>query len=100
MDQQDFIDIIGKISSAVAIILLIMAIGLVWYKITGHSPTLTDLILGLQVATLTLLVGFIYHFGKFQGKAEHFIDSNSDLKERIIKVEIEIMDANRILKKQ
>ncbi len=100
MDQQDFIEIIGKGASAASIMLIIIVIGMVWYKITGHSPTLTDFILGFQIATLTLLVGFIYHFGKFQGKAEHFIDGNSDLKERIIKVEMEIGGVKRILKHQ
>ena len=72
MDQQDFIDITGKIIYALSISGLIIAVGLVWYKITGHSPTAIDLVLVLQGATFTGLVGLAYRQGKLEGKMDEF----------------------------
>ena len=72
MDQQDVIEITGKVSYTIAILGLIIAIGLVWYKITGHSPTALDLVLVFQGATFTGLVGLAYRQGKLEGKMDEF----------------------------
>lgn len=49
------------IGSAVMVILIS-------YKITGHSPTTLDIVLGLQLTTVATMLGFLYRFGKFEGK--------------------------------
>ena len=72
MDQQDVIEITGKIIYAISTVGLIIAIGLIWYKITGHSPTAIDLVLVFQGAVFAGLVGLAYRQGKLEGKMDEF----------------------------
>ena len=67
MDQQDFIGITGKIIYAISILGVIIAIGLVWYKITGHSPNADQIIITLESTILAAVFGFIYYFADFKG---------------------------------
>ena len=72
MDQQDAIEIIGKIIYVISTAGLIIAVGLVWYKLTGHSPTAIDLVLVFQGATFAGIVGLAYRQGKVEGKIDEF----------------------------
>ena len=72
MDQQDVIEITGKIIYTISITGLIIAVGLVWYKLTGHSPTAIDLVLVFQGATFAGIVGLAYRQGKVEGKIDEF----------------------------
>ena len=73
MDQQDILEFIGKFSYAISVIGLIVVIALVWYKITGHSPTLLDLVVGLQIATIVAMFGCCSLFSEFKGRTEEFM---------------------------
>ncbi|HLD96977.1 MAG TPA: hypothetical protein VI934_01390 [Candidatus Nanoarchaeia archaeon] len=72
MDQHDVLEFIGKSSYIVAAVGLIIMIALIWYKITGHSPALLDLVVGLQIATVIALFGCCSHFSEFKGRTEEF----------------------------
>ena len=67
MDQQDLIEITGKVIYTIAILGIIIAIGLIWYKITGHSPNADQIIITLESAILAAVFGFIYYFADFKG---------------------------------
>lgn len=73
MDQQDVLELVGKFSYIISVVGLIVVIALIWYKITGHSPTLLDLVVGLQIATVIVLFGCCSHFSEFKGKTEEFM---------------------------
>ncbi len=73
MDQQDILEFIGKLSYVISVTGFIIVIALIWYKITGHSPTLLDLVVGLQIATVIALFGCCSHFSEFKGKTEEFM---------------------------
>ena len=51
----------------------ILAIYWLILKLTNHSPTVIDLILSLQIATITILVGFMYKTAKHMGKVENYM---------------------------
>lgn len=77
MDQHDILEVIGKFSYIISITALIIMIALVWYKITGHSPTLLDLVVGLQIATFVAMFGCCLHFSEFKGKTEEFMSQHT-----------------------
>lgn len=72
MDAQDIMEFAGKASYAFAIIAGIIVTALIWYKITGHSPTALDLVMALQVATIGIVAGLGYKFAEFKGKMEEW----------------------------
>ncbi len=59
---------IERILYLISIIGAAVMIILIAYKLTGHSPTTLDIVLGLQITTVATVLGFIYRFGKFEGK--------------------------------
>ena len=75
MDQQDLIEIVGKLLYAASIIVVIVLIALIWYKITGHSPTADQMIITLQSGTIAAIFGFIYYFAEFKGSTKSDIRS-------------------------
>ena len=52
--------------------LAIMAIGLLLYKLTGHSPSTLDVILVFQGVTMAALFGMAYRQGKLEEKMDEF----------------------------
>ncbi len=65
MNAQTAIERILYILSIIGAAAMIILIA---YKLTGHSPTTLDVVLGLQITTVATVLGFIYRFGKFEGK--------------------------------
>ena len=111
MDQQDILEFIGKTSYFLSIVGLAIVIGLVWYKITGHSPTLLDLVVGLQIATVIALFGCCSHFSEFKGKTEEFMSEYKQkfgllatdfkaLQVDVRKIQTDVSEIKRILSKR
>ncbi|MBI2668723.1 hypothetical protein HYX14_02690 [Candidatus Woesearchaeota archaeon] len=58
-----------------AVIFSLLAIGLMFWKLVGNSPTIEEITLGLMAMTASWLVTLSYKFGKMEGKTE-LIDLN------------------------
>lgn len=96
MDQQDAIEIIGKIIYVISTAGLIIAVGLVWYKLTGHSPTADQIIIAFETAILAAVFGFIYYFADFKGATRSDIrrlrEDMTSVKQLTSKIQMELLE--------
>ncbi len=96
MDQQDIIEAVGKIIYAISTAGLIIAIALVWYKITGHSPNANQIIIALESAILAAIFGFIYYFADFKGATRSDMrrlqEDTSSVKQLNSKMQMEFLE--------
>ena len=73
MDASKIIDAIDKVLYAITIVGLVIMIVLIGFKIVGHSPTILDLLIGLQLLILGVLLTCCGHFLVFKGRTEEFM---------------------------
>ncbi|MBI2550451.1 hypothetical protein HYV83_04710 [Candidatus Woesearchaeota archaeon] len=95
MDQQDVLEFMGKFSYIISVIGFIVMIGMIWYKITGHSPTADQIIITFETAILAAIFGFIYYFADFKGATQSDVrklrEEASDIKRIISQMQLQLM---------
>ncbi|MBI3036958.1 hypothetical protein HYY73_04395 [Candidatus Woesearchaeota archaeon] len=95
MDQQDILEFMGKFSHIISVIGFIVVIVLIWYKITGHSPTADQIIITFETAILAAIFGFIYYFADFKGATQSDVrklrEEASDIKRIISQMQLQLM---------
>lgn len=95
MDQQDILEFMGKFSYIISVIGFIVVIVLIWYKITGHSPTADQIIITFETAILAVIFGFIYYFADFKGATQSDVrklrEEVSDIKRTISQMQLQLM---------
>ena len=95
MDQQDILEFMGKFPYIISVIGFIIVIVLIWYKITGHSPTADQIIITFETAILAAVFGFIYYFADFKGATQSDIrklrEEASDIKRIISQMQLQLM---------
>lgn len=88
-------ELMAKIFYAISVVVGIIMIMVLVYKVLGHSPTATDIILGLQMLTITGVMSLAYNFGTFKGEVRQFMRNTE---QRFLGIEATLKEIQKELK--
>ncbi|MBI4016967.1 MAG: hypothetical protein HY363_04725 [Candidatus Aenigmarchaeota archaeon] len=62
-----------RIFQIIALVMFVIVTYMIGLKLTGHSPTVEDVLLGFAVTHFSLFIAFVVHSSVFQGRVTEFM---------------------------
>lgn len=67
--------LIERVFQLISLVLFGLVVYMLLQKITGHSPTIEDVLLGFIITQFSLFIAFAIHSAMFHGKVSEFMSN-------------------------